>query len=80
MGYSNLPDDWNSFYTTCECGKRVHASYPSCDSCENGECPGCGQPLEDCDGENGGHCSNTLLPDYEEMAMHGTTFRRRRFL
>jgi ribosomal protein L37E len=32
--YDNLPDDWDSYYTTCpRCGQRYHKSEGGCDCC-----------------------------------------------
>lgn len=42
MSYSNVPDDWGSYYTNCSsCGARYHASEGGCDNCI--ECEWCGE-------------------------------------
>ena len=36
----NLPDDWSSYYSTCEtCGERRHASGDTECACDRGETP-----------------------------------------
>ena len=36
----NLPDDWHTYYSTCEtCGERRHASGDTECACDRGEAP-----------------------------------------
>ncbi len=32
MSYDNVPDDWNSYWYTCECGQQWHGSEGGCTS------------------------------------------------
>ena len=43
---SNLPDDWNTFYSRCgDCGRKWHASEGGCSHCEHCQGLGCGELL-----------------------------------